>query len=163
MQDIETKLLDELNKNPACFLGMINGQRIFVRYDSKTDVKEILILIDSYDIWAHVFNYDGYWYTTLVIFPVALNARDINDLFKNFWSRMKLANKDVNSLFWFPANDSHGLYQAIYANNSFDRAIRDLISIINNYQAWHNGVDQGDCNNYFQIKQIYEDINHNFS
>lgn len=158
MQDIETQLLNALNKNPACFLGMNNGQRVFVRYDSSSDVKEILILIDSYDIWAHVFHYDSYWYTTLVIFPIALNARDINDLFKNFWSRMKLANKDVNFLFWFPANDSHDSYQASYQNDSFDAAIRDLMNIINHYQAWHNGLDQGACNHDFQIKQIYEDI-----
>lgn len=134
MLDIETKLLDELNKNPACFLGITNGQRIFIRYDSDTNVKEILILIDAYDIWAHLFNYDGYWYTTLVIFSVALNAKNVNDLFENFWYRMELANKDVNSIFWFPANDSNCSYQAIYKKNNFSDAVKDLIFIINNYE-----------------------------
>lgn len=162
MQDIEAKLLDELNKNSACFLGITNGSRLFARYDSDKNIKEILVLIDSYDIWAHVFYYDGYWYTTLVIFSASLNAKDIDDLFKNFWFRMDLANKDVNSIFWFPADDSHDSYQAIYKNTSFSDAVKDLIFIISNYEEWHNDLDTGECNNYWQVKQIYADATSSF-
>lgn len=157
MQAIETKLLDVLNATSACSLDITSGSRFFAKYDANKNIREILVLVDIYDIWAHVFHHDDYWYTTLVIFPIALDAKDTEELFENFWSRIALSNKDLNSMFWFPANDSHNSYNAIYENNSVNAAIQALIHIINNYQKWHNGIDVGECEHYFQLKKLYQE------
>ncbi|WP_218460147.1 hypothetical protein [Rickettsia sp. TH2014] len=162
MQAIETKLLDVLNATSACSLGITSGSRLFAKYGANRKITEILVLVDIYDIWGHVFHYDGYWYTTLVIFPIAIDAHDINDLFKNFWSRIELANKDPNSMFWFPANDSNTSYKALYRNDSFNGAIKALIHIFHNYEKWHNGLDAGECSNYCQVKEIYGNVASHF-
>ncbi len=124
--EIKKNIEKELDANPECFIGVLNGRRIFSAI--RNGRTEILILLSSYciDEFLHLAFINGKWFTSLLSVSGYVAGNSDAEIINDFWENIARIGYDLP----FISDTSIDCLEA----DNLDGAMSNLIKIIQSYK-----------------------------